>query len=68
MFPQKREFLKFSLLNLFLFPFIKFNLKATDLKNTKVLTNFIFFEHLISPDHPEKPDRIKYILNNLKKK
>ena len=67
MFPQKREFLKFSLINFFLFPFINFNLKATDLKNTKVLTNLIFFEHLISPDHPEKPDRIKYILNNLKK-
>ena len=67
MFPQKREFLKFSLINFFFFPFINFNLKATDLKNTKVLTNLIFFEHLISPDHPEKPDRIKYILNNLKK-
>ena len=67
MFPQKRRFIKFSLLNLLLFPFIKFSLKATDLKNTKVLTNLIFFEHIISPDHPEKPARIKYILNNLKK-
>ncbi len=67
MFPQKREFLKFSLLNLFLFFFIKYNLKANGLKNTKVLTNLIFFEHIISPDHPEKPDRIKFILNNLKK-
>tara|TARA_B100000963_G_C22610213_1_gene664517 strand:- start:692 stop:1687 length:996 start_codon:yes stop_codon:yes gene_type:complete len=63
----KREFMKFSLLNLLLFFFIKLNLKANDLKNTKVLTNFIFFEHIISPDHPEKPERIKYILDDLKK-
>ena len=67
MIIRKREFIKFSLLNLFLFFFFKLNLKANDIKNTKVLTNLIFFEHIISPDHPEKPDRIKYILENLKK-
>ena len=67
MLIRKREFIKSSLLNLFLFFFLKLNLKANDLKNTKVLTNLIFFEHIISPDHPEKPDRIKYILDNLKK-
>ena len=63
----KRAFIKSSLLNLFLFLFFKSNLKANDIKNTKVLTNLIFFEHIISPNHPEKPDRIKYILDNLKK-
>ena len=42
MLIQKREFIKFSLLNLFLFFFFKLNLKANDIKNTKVLTNLIF--------------------------
>ena len=63
----KRAFIKSSLLNLFLFLFFKSNLKAIDIKNTKVLTNLIFLKHIISPNHPEKPDRIKYILDNLKK-
>jgi len=67
MIINKRQFIKFSLLNLFLFLFLKFNLKANSKKNTKVLTNLIFFEHLISTGHPEKPERIKYILNYLKK-
>ena len=67
MLNQKREFIKLSLLNFFLFFFLKFNLKANEVTRTKVLTNLIFFKHIISPDHPEKPDRIKYILNNLKK-
>ena len=67
MLIRKRKFIKFSFLNLFLFFFFKLNLKANGIKSTKVLTNLIFFEHIISPDHPEKPDRIKYILDKLKK-
>ena len=67
MLISKRAFIKSSLLNLFLFFFFKLNLKASNIKNTKVLTNLIFFQHIISADHPEKPDRIKYILDNLKK-
>ena len=34
---------------------------------TKVLTNKIFFAHHISPGHPESPERIKYIIEKLKK-
>ena len=64
MLNQKREFIKLSLLNFFLFFFFKFNLKANEITRTKVLTNLILLQHIISPDHPEKPDRIKYILNN----
>ena len=65
---NKREFIKFSFINLFLFFFLRFNVKAHSTKtNTKVLTNLIFLKHIISPNHPEKPDRINYILNNLKK-
>ncbi len=68
MIISRREFIKFSLFKLFSFLFLKFNLKASIVKrNTKVLTNLIFFEHFISDDHPENPDRIKYILNYLKK-
>ena len=65
---NKREFIKFSFINLFLFFFLRFNVKAHPTKtNTKVLTNLIFLKHIISPNHPEKPDRINYILNSLKK-
>jgi len=35
---------------------------------TRIMTNPIFFKHHISPDHPETPERIKYILELLKKK
>ena len=35
--------------------------------NTKVLSDKIFFKHKISKDHPETPDRIKYIINYLNK-
>ncbi len=64
---NKREFMKFSLLKFFLIFFLKSNLRANYIENTKVLTNLIFFEHIISPNHPEKPERIKYILDYLKK-
>ena len=60
---NKREFMKFSLLKFFLIFFLKSNLRANYIENTKVLTNLIFFEHIISPNHPEKPERIKYILD-----
>ncbi len=67
MIVYKREFIKFSLLNSLLFLFPKFYSKASTKKNTKVLTNLIFLEHQIFAGHPEKPDRIKYILDYLKK-
>ena len=67
MIINKREFIKFSLFHLLFFLFPKFYLKASTKTNTKVLTNLIFFEYLMTADHPEKPDRIKYILDYLKK-
>ena len=39
--------------------------KLTNNQNM-ILTHPVFFQHIISNDHPEKPERIEYILNQLK--
>ena len=70
---KKRKFLLFSLFTIFFFFFkIKFfnNLFANFNKqnHTGVLTHDIVLNHLISINHPEKPERIMELINLLKKK
>ncbi len=63
----KRKLVKY-LVSLIILVFYRFNTKAKENKiNTKVLSDKIFFKHKISKDHPETPDRIKYIINYLNK-
>ena len=63
---RKRRLIK-HLISLIILIFFKFNLKATPKNNkTKVLTNKIFFKHRISKEHPERPERIKYIIDYIK--
>ncbi len=69
---NKRKFLLFSIYILFV-SFFKFKWisKAKTLisdKKTLIITHPIFFRHTISPNHPERPERIKYILTLLEKK
>jgi acetoin utilization deacetylase AcuC-like enzyme len=64
---KRREIFKFFFSFLF-FYFIKFNINLlASSSRTKILTNPIFFKHHISKEHPESPERIKYILNYLQK-
>ena len=70
---KKRKFLLLSFVTIFFFFFkIKFfnNLYANFNKrnHTGVLTHNIVLNHLISIDHPEKPERIIELIKLLKKK
>ena len=63
----RRNLIKF-ISSLIILIFYKFNLKVrSNPVTTKVLTSKIFYSHRISQDHPETPDRIKYIIDYLKK-
>ena len=69
---QKRRFLLSLVFKLFFFSwiqftFLKISFSKTNLKKTKILFNPIFLKHHISPDHPETPERINYLLKELKK-
>ena len=70
---KKRKFLLFSFITIFFFFFkIKFfnSLFANFNKRnqTAVLTHDFVLNHLISIDHPEKPERIIELIKLLKKK
>ena len=69
---KKRRFIENIIYSL-LYLFIKTNLffskiiNASEL-NTKVLTSNLFLKFKVSPNHPENPGRIKYIINHFKEK
>ena len=70
---KKRKFLLFSLYSVLIFFFkIKFfnNLFANynKLNQTGVLTHKILLKHLISPNHPEKSERILELIKLLNKR
>tara|TARA_B100000287_G_scaffold337593_1_gene323479 strand:- start:565 stop:1560 length:996 start_codon:yes stop_codon:yes gene_type:complete len=67
MLQKKRAFFKFLFQILILF-FYKINFKLfASSARTKILTHPIFLNHIISSEHPERPERIKFILDYIKK-
>ena len=69
---RKRKFFKFFFYTLFLTVIkIKSKIFAFDeesfFQKTVILTHPVFSKHIISYDHPESPERIKYIDNALHK-
>ncbi len=66
---KKRNFIRsfkiflFSIFFFFKFPFFVFS--KVKKKNVKVLFNPIFLDFILSKNHPEQPDRIRYIINKL---
>ena len=70
---RKRKFFKFFFYTLFLTVIkIKSKIFAFDeesfFQKTVILTHPVFSKHIISYDHPESPERIKYILKELKER
>ena len=70
---KKRKFLLFSFVTIFFFFFktkVFNSLFANFYKrnHTGVLTHDVVLNHLISVDHPEKPERIIKLIKLLKKK
>ena len=70
---NKRDFLKsFKTLIILIIFSVKFpfllSSKERPKQTSKVLYNKIFLNFILSDNHPENPDRIKFILNKLRKK
>ena len=64
---ERRDFLKFFLYgSLFLFNY-QISRALDQPRNTKVLSSKIFKKFAIDVNHPEKPDRIKFIKRLIKK-
>tara|TARA_X000000950_G_scaffold287143_1_gene398343 strand:+ start:844 stop:1842 length:999 start_codon:yes stop_codon:yes gene_type:complete len=67
---KKRNFVRYFFLSLFLL-FFRFLNAEKLLKNkyllTKIMIDPIFLKHHISPNHPESPERIKFIDEAIKK-
>ncbi len=66
MIKKKRDFLRFLSSLYFYVSFSNSSFAGQVKKNCKVLYNPIFLDHLISKDHPEKPERISIALEYLK--
>lgn len=66
---RKRKFIfsVFQLLLFFLFKLLPFKTAYSKISITKILFHENFLKYKISDDHPEKPERIKYLLNEIKK-
>ena len=66
---RKRKFI-FSTFQLFLFSlfnFFTFKNSYSKTSKTNILFHKNFLKYIISDDHPEKPERIKYLLNEILK-
>ena len=63
---ERRNFLKFILYSSLFFYSNQFVLASKKLTNTKILSSLIFKKHIISENHPEKPERIEFIIKAIK--
>ena len=66
---RKRKFI-FSIFQLSLFSLFKlltFKNSYSKTSKTNILFHENFLKYIISDDHPEKPERIKYLLNEILK-
>ena len=66
---KKRKFI-FSIFQLLLFSLFKilpFKKAYSKISKTNILFHENFLKHKISNDHPEKPERIKHLLNEIEK-
>ena len=63
---ERRNFLKLILYSSLFFYSNQFVLASKKLTNTKILSSLIFKKHIISENHPEKPERIEFIIKAIK--